>query len=134
MRNKTGFTLIEVLVAMVITLVGLLGLLASVETAMEHNVRNQLRDEATLIAEQWMGNLKTRGFSQITTATYGVPGSGFPSRTVKSQLRGSNFVYIVDRPCYLVGDGTSAQLTVTVTWYYKGSKYTHSVSSIRSNQ
>ena len=110
---------------MLIMLVGLLGLLQSVNLAMEHNLRNQLRDEAVLIAEQTMGNLKTRAFNQISTPQ-------FSPRTVKSQLRGGNFNYTMKRVCTVTGT-TTAQLAVTVEWRYKGSDYSHSVTSIRSD-
>ena len=49
--SSSGFTLIEVMVAMVITLVGLLGLLQSVNLATEHNIKNALRDEAVQVGE-----------------------------------------------------------------------------------
>src|SRR5512136_2934964 len=87
--NNGGFTLIELMAAMVITLVGLLGLLQAINVAMEHNLKNQLRDEAVLVAEQWMGNLKTRGFSQLSGLS-GLPNDKFSARTVASQLRARN--------------------------------------------
>src|SRR5512136_3093130 len=93
--NNGGFTLIELMVAMVITLVGLLGLLQAINMAIEHNLKNQLRDEAVLIAEQWMGNLKTRGFNQLS----GVSSPQFTPRTVPSQLRARNVTYTVTRQC-----------------------------------
>jgi type IV pilus assembly protein PilV len=130
-QSDAGFTLIEVMVAMLITLVGLLGLLNAVNMATEHNLKNQLRDEAALIAEQWMANLKARGFSQIS----GVGGTTpFSSRVVNSKIRSGKTVYTVDRPCSNLGSGGStAQLTVKVTWYNKGQQFNHSITSIRSD-
>ncbi len=128
--NDRGFTLIELMVAMVITLVGLLGLLQAINVAMEHNLKNQLRDEAVLIAEQWMGNLKTRGFSQLS----GVSSPQFSPRTVSSQLRARNVDFTVSRQCVDLNPpaSTAARLTVTVTWNLKGTSYTHTVISLRS--
>ena len=116
------------MVAMLIMLVGLLGLLQAVNLAMEHNLRNQLRDEAVLIAEQTMGNLKTRPFSNLS----GVATPQFSPRTVKSQLRGGNFNFTMKRVCTGTGT-TTARLTVTMEWRYKGTDYSHSVTSIRSD-
>lgn len=130
--NNRGFTLIELLAAMVITMVGLLGLLQAINVAMEHNLKNQLRDEAVLIAEQWMGNLKTRGFSQLSGVSD--PSQQFSPKTVSSQLRARNVAYTVNRQCASLNApaSTAARLTVTVTWNVKGTSYTHTVISLRS--
>lgn len=125
-QNNRGFTLVELMVAMLITLVGLVGLLQAVNMAMEHNLRNQLRDEAVLIGEQWMGNLKSRGFSRISTP-FNAP------KQVPSQLRGGNFSFTVRRPCESTG-ASAKTLKVKVDWTYKGIGYTHQVSSIRSEE
>ena len=112
-----------------ISLVGLLGLLQAVNLATEHNLRNQLRDEAVMVAEQYMGNLKVRAFDQIS----GVGSAQFSPRLVNSQLRSGKTVYTVERQCSSTGGGTAALMTVKVTWPYKGAQYSHAVTSIRSN-
>ncbi len=124
--------MIELMVAMMITLVGLLGLLQAVDLAMEHNLKNQLRDEAVLLAEQWMGDLKARGFSQLSGVS--APNTSFSPRTVASQLRGRNISYTVNRQCVAMNPpaSTAARMTVTVTWVYKGVSYSHTVISLRS--
>ncbi len=123
--------MIELMVAMMITLVGLLGLLQAVDLAMEHNLKNQLRDEAVLVAEQWMGDLKARGFSRLSGVS--ASGTSFSPRTVGSQLRGRNINYTVNRQCVAMNpSATAARMTVTVTWIYKGVSYSHTVISLRS--
>ncbi len=52
--NNRGFTLVEVLIALVVILIGLLGLLQVALLSIEHNFRNLLRDEAVNIADQMM--------------------------------------------------------------------------------
>ncbi|MFZ4703009.1 MAG: type IV pilus modification PilV family protein, partial [Candidatus Methylumidiphilus sp.] len=49
--NKVGFTLIELLVSLIITMVGLLGLLAAIDLAIATNMGNEMRLQATGIAE-----------------------------------------------------------------------------------
>lgn len=55
--SNDGFTLIEVMTAMLILTVGLLGLLQAVNVAMEHNLKNRLRDNAVMIGEQQINSL-----------------------------------------------------------------------------
>jgi type IV pilus assembly protein PilV len=117
------------MVAMLITVVGLLGLLQAVNLAMEHNLRNQLRDEAIFIGEDWMGSLKVRAFDQIS----GVSSAGFSDRQVRSKLRGGNVMFTVSRPCSSIPTNpVSAQLIVHVEWDYKGVTYEHEVRSVRT--
>src|SRR5690242_4983690 len=67
LSNNRGFTLLEVLIAMVIMLVGMLGLLQAIILATESNAKNMLRDEAVLVSDSWMGLLKARPFDFIST-------------------------------------------------------------------
>jgi type IV pilus assembly protein PilV len=122
-NNNLGFTLVELLMAMLITMVGLLGLLKAVEVAIEHNLRSQLRNEAVFVGEQWMANLKVRAYGNISTS--------FSPRQVPSQLRGGNIAYTVTRSSTDMGSSAKV-LTVGVTWNYKGVPYSYTVSTIRS--
>jgi len=57
-RNSGGFTLVEVIMAVLILLVGMLGLLQAVNLAMEVNLRNQVREEAVYVGERVMTELR----------------------------------------------------------------------------
>jgi type IV pilus assembly protein PilV len=115
------------MMAMLITIVGLMGLLQSVNLAMEYNLKNQLRDEAVLIGEQQMGLLKAMPFDQIAASS---------SVKVDSRLRaGFMKFYTVksESTTWSVPDQPDAKLLiVTVTWTYKGITNTHQVRSVRS--
>ena len=67
--NNQGFTLIEFLVAIVILMVGLLGLLQTVNYAIVNNTTNQLRQEALLLADERMNLEKSKKFTAISTHT-----------------------------------------------------------------
>ena len=56
-QDKKGFTLVEVLVAMVIILVLLLGLVQAALLSIDSNLRNLLREEAVKIADQGMNGV-----------------------------------------------------------------------------
>lgn len=148
--NNKGFTLIELMVAMLILLVGGLALITSAAMVMEHNMTNQLRDEAVRVAEQDMSILRNTPFASLPagpavggwgTINGGIwtaappPGS---CQTVQRSFRGiQNFSYTVcERITGL--SATTRQIDVAVGWDYKGTgvlaptvrKYQHSASSI----
>lgn len=129
-QNNRGFTLVELMMAILITIVGLMGLLQSVNLAMEYNLKNQLRDEAVLIGEQQMGALKAMLFDQIPVT----PASS--SVKVDSRLRGgfTQFYTVKSESTkWSVPDQPDSKLLiVTVTWTYKGITNTHQVRSVRS--
>ena len=67
--NNSGFTLVEFLVAIVILMVGLLGLLQTVNYAISHNMVNQLRQEALILGDERMNHEKAKPFAAISTNT-----------------------------------------------------------------
>lgn len=111
-RSSSGFTLVEVLMAMLIMTVGLLGLLQSVNVAYEHNLRNKLREEAVLIAEEKMND------------------PSFPSVTTVSRvIVGASKKFIVTKDALKIGD--SNRLKVTVRWGFKNVSSIHEIYSIK---
>lgn len=120
---ENGFTLLEVLVATVIILVGLLGLLQAVNVSMEHNLRNSLRDEAVRVGEETMYGIRRLTFDNIT---------GDSTLKVTRNLRAFNKEYTVERNLTDLG-GRSTEIVLTVKWDYRGTTYQHRVSTIISN-
>lgn len=122
MQNNSGFTLVELLVAMVIMLVGLLGLLQSVNIAMEYNLKNQMRNEVVRVAQDAMNDMRSRTFDAVSSKT----------TTVPTSLRNINRTYTVKRSVSSAGTDVSRKYQVDVTWAYKNVSTTHSVMSVRS--
>lgn len=111
--------------AMLITLVGLIGLLKALEFAMMQNMTNQLRDEAVHVGEQVMSFQKVRPFAQLS--------SSHPPQ-VASRIRNGSVGYTVAVAANPPASLTEKLITVTVTWNYKGQSYSHEVRSLRSGQ
>jgi phosphoenolpyruvate-protein kinase (PTS system EI component) len=123
------------MVAMMITLVALLGLLQAVGMVTETNLRNQMRDEAVQIAEQQMNYLMsiTDSGRQATEA------ARFANWSVASNLRGMKKKYRVavmtKNTGQLSGSSIlSRQIDVRVVWTYKNASTAHTVSSIKTFQ
>jgi len=126
-RNKSGFTLTEVMVAILIMMVGMLGLLESINVATEYNLKNHLRDEAVYVGEKYMNIQKGKAFDLLTTMplTYG-------RRYEPSRIRGTGKPYSVDmKVTDLSTDPVAAtkQLEVVVSWTYKGVTFQNRVTA-----
>lgn len=122
--NNQGFTLVEFLVAMVIMMVGILGLLQTVNYSIHHNMNNQLRYEATLLADEMMNQEKAKPFELISTTTRVYPVN---QRVVNGGFRNYSVVK--------TGSNVTTQTTrveLDVSWNYKGSRYVHTISSLAS--
>lgn len=128
--SERGFTLVELMIAMVITMVGLMGLLRVVNMATEHNLKNQMREEAVLLAEEDMDKLRIRPFDQISTT--------FSPRAVPSRIRGFSKNYVVLRSSLnfppAAATPTSKQIAVRIGWSYKNLSSHHEIRTMVANR
>jgi type IV pilus assembly protein PilV len=118
--NNRGFTLIEVVVAILIMMVGLLGLLASINLAMDVNLRDYMRDEAVRVGEKAMNTTKNSGYASIATGT--------TTQTISEHVRGIAKNYSVTTTVTQLPN--SRQISIVVAWTYKGQTYFHGVDSV----
>ncbi len=119
-KDDKGFTLIEFLVAIVILMVGMLGLLQSVNISLYHNLATQLRNEAILVADGEMSKQLSRPFELVSTASVAT----FEPRKI---LMGGFKNFSVFRTG--ASFSNSKELNVEVSWHYKGNRYTHQTAS-----
>lgn len=121
--NKRGFTLVEFLVAIVILMVGLLGLLQVVNYAIVHNMTSQLRQTALQVADERMQTEMAKGFGNIPI--------GVDNENVQRVVNGAQYTYTVD----VTNSQTTTQtisINIRVGWNYKGQAYQHAVASLIS--
>ena len=122
--STNGFTIIELLVALIIIMVGMMALLKSVEIAAEQNARTQMRTEAVQIAEERMRRMQTVPFQSMSTT--------YRSYTVQSRLRGMSKQYSVATS--VAPQSLSSRLVgVTVTWNDRSVAKTHSTYLMKTN-
>lgn len=127
-RSDAGFTLVEFLVALVIALVGILGLLQTVNFAIYHNMANQLRQAALVLADEKINQEKAKPFDLISTT---------PAPYVRTYPDNQRLVNGAFRNYSVVKTNTSltAQTTgidLQISWSYKGQRHNHSISTVVS--
>lgn len=125
--NNRGFTLLELLAGMVIMMVGLLGLLQVTNVALQHNMSSQLRNEAVLVADEQMAIEMTKPFDQISSSSSATTSTKPVPRQVYNGFKN----YSVAKTGTDVTSNTK-QVSIVVTWKYKGQAFNHSISSLIS--
>ena len=146
LQNKTGLTLVEVLIALVIILLVFLALMQTALVGIDSNIRNILREEAVSIAEMRMNEARNIPFTSLgsdpgSLAGYDCP-TGFSSTgvPVERNIRNiSGFDFCTNLTCQEFGgdgncatdDADSKQVNVTVGWKWKDDNYTHIITTIR---
>lgn len=125
--SRSGFTLIEFSIAVLIMMVGLLGLLQTVNMASQHNLQSLLRNEAISVADEQMVLTK----SSINDSTKFVDLAS-SSSLVNRKARGSFANYSVNRTITETSVN-SKEVTIRVTWRYKGSRFNHLISTLILN-
>jgi len=117
-----GFTLVEMMMAMLVMTVGLLGLLQAINVAYEHNLRNKLREEALLVGEEQMNVLRRSS----------LPGGTFYQNvtTVVRGISGVTKKFTVTRECQSMS--STQRLKVTVVWSFKNISTTHAVYTLKN--
>jgi type IV pilus assembly protein PilV len=125
--NQSGFTLIEFCVAVLIMMVGLLGLLQAVNTATEHNLTNILRNEAISVADSQMVQAKA---SVVDTTSFAALAN--ITTQMSTKIRSGSKSYAVTRTVTSASTN-SKEVLVTVSWQHKGKTFRHMISSLVVN-
>ncbi len=114
-----GFTLIEVMVAMLIMSVGIMALMQTLGYAITYNRSNKLRNDAVLLAGSAMEAQRIKPVASMATnnTTTQVPFAlGYINYSVASKV--------------IMLPYTSANIQITVSWRDKGVRKYHSLSTV----
>ncbi len=123
--SEGGFTLVEVLVAMLITLVALLGLLKSMQMVTETNLKNQMREEAVNLGAKQLNGLMATSFDSAGA-------DAFVNYSARSALRSLTGKYYLTSQRVPISTSNSKMALVTVHWRFKNMSTTLAMSSVKS--
>lgn len=122
-NNRSGFTLVEFLVAIVILMVGLLGLLQTINVAIDQNLNNVFRNEAVTVVDEMMMKKRAKAFDSLSTGVK----AGVTTRNIRGILKNYSVAESVDSVTT-----NSKQISIEATWTKKNSRYNHSATSVVS--
>ena len=126
--DNKGLSLLEVMIAIVFLMVVSLALVQTSLLGFQENLRNSLREEAVRIADQKIGELRARTYTQ--TFTDPLLNAGPPTTaTVARNLRSFQKNYSVTTTITDLSTDNK-QITAKVDWTYKGSTFSHSTTVI----
>jgi type IV pilus assembly protein PilV len=132
-NNTSGFTLVEFLVAMVILMIGLLGMLQGINLAISMNLESVLRNEAVSVADELMMKTRANNYSDVNSISWGAMPTEFTNRQIRGVFKHYSVQQnVFTRTSSATSPSRSKEIIVDVRWRYKNKSGTHSVSSVVS--
>lgn len=126
-KNPNGFTLVELLVALVILSIGLLALAGLQVVVVKGNAGSKNLTSAVILAEAKIEELKSNGFGSLTNGN-----SQDPNNPV-NEIGESGGIFTRS---WVIADylalADMKQITVTLTWTDSGGDHTISVTTVFS--
>ncbi len=119
-RRSRGFTLLEVLVAMLILLFGMLGSMMAFTTVSERNLQNALRNEAVHIAQEHLERVRNTRYDAVPVGQ-----NIFP---VQRQFRKGFHMFNITQT--VVAGTNMKHVTVIIQWSFRERNFTYSSETL----
>jgi type IV pilus assembly protein PilV len=120
-RRSAGFTLVEVIVAIVLLGVGLMGMAALSTTVTRANVQSSSLTTATALAQERAERLRTEDYDALA--------SGNDSRVVDNVTYTRSWVVTADDP-----EPGLKTVAIAVSWTTRGTTHTTRLTTIRGRR
>jgi type IV pilus assembly protein PilV len=133
--NKRGFTLIELMIAILILTISMVGLLDTLGKYLQINMDNTMRNEAMRIVEAQMEQLRNMPFISLpangtTTTTY----QNGTFRKIVIPFKVDTIVNDLSlRTDVIPSVPNSKAIQVQVTWTSKGTPHQHNAATVITN-
>jgi len=118
MKNNHGFTLIEIMIAIFLLAVALLGLAAVTTSVIKGNSFSQTLTTATTLAKDKMEELKATSYTALPTGGTTVTDYASADGTVQTSSTGSYYKREWNGNVTGTAPNTINAITVTVTWSF----------------
>ena len=113
-RNRSGFTLLEIMIALSLLAIGLLSLAVMQITAMKYGARGRHMTKAAVVAEAKMEELSRKTWTQIAPTAWTTPTS--VSELVQGPTNKTEQTYQVSWQIADVDPGRTRSIDVRVQW------------------
>ncbi len=122
LRDKKGFSLVEVMIALVVSLLVFLALMQTALVGIDSNMTNILRDEAVRIAEERMNEARNTLFDSLSS-------DAVPQMVTRNFRNIAVFSYTTNMNVNVLNVDLR-QVDINVQWTWKGEPYNHTISTI----
>ncbi len=140
-KNNTGFSLVEVMIALVVFLLVFMGLLQGVLLSIDSNMRNIIRDEAVNLAAIRMEEANLLLFDDVVNdnadtiadANYVVTACrapGYPVQIDRAFRKIATFSFASER-IITSPDADTKIMNIEIAWVWKGECFRHYLTSTR---
>ncbi|MCX5716928.1 MAG: type II secretion system protein [Nitrospirae bacterium] len=141
--NKKGFTLVEVVIALTISLLVFFALMQTALVSIDSNMKNNLRDEAANIAAMRMEQARNLRYTLSTDnlVSDAVDISGNPNcpatpapfaagAVITRDFRNiAGFTFCTNRSVTAI-DSNTKRVTIRVGWKWRNEDYNHNISTV----
>jgi prepilin-type N-terminal cleavage/methylation domain-containing protein len=125
-RNKKGFTLVEVLVTLLILAFGLMASIVGIMAGVDHVMLNEMRSEAIKIAQEQEEAVRNMDYGTIAQIAN--------SQTISRQIRKANIPYVVTITTTAAGSVVSTKgarlVEFNVSWKFKNTSHSYDLQTI----